>query len=392
MQSGAATGMRLMDAAIQTLLDQRHDQRQGSLQEGHQQVQIRAVPRSGLSTPRRIAAPVRRHGIIWHDRNDAESSSPARCPTPTAPFISATSSRPCKPTSGCGSRSCAATNATTSCADDTHGTPIMLKAQAEGITPEAADRAGQRRASARPGRHADRHRQFRLDALAGEPGALRPHVPARCARRGYIDRRSVRQAYDDTAKMFLPDRYVKGICPVCGTAGSIRRLLRELRRDLYARRSQESHLGGQRHAAGVARIGTLFLPAERLRAASGRLGAAAARCRRASRASSRNGSRRACKDWDISRDAPYFGFEIPDAPGKYFYVWFDAPIGYLGSFTQLCARTRLEVRRFPRGRIRAPNCITSSARTFCIFIRCSGRRCSKAPACAGRPRCTRTAS
>ena len=47
------------------------------------------------------------------------------------------------------------------------------------------------------------------------------------------------------------------------------------------------------------------------------------------------------RDWDISRDAPYFGFEIPDAPGKYFYVWFDAPIGYLASFTQLCARSGL---------------------------------------------------
>ncbi len=58
------------------------------------------------------------------------------------------------------------------------------------------------------------------------------------------------------------------------------------------------------------------------------------------------------KDWDISRDAPYFGFEIPDAPGKYFYVWFDAPIGYLGSFTQLCARTRLEVRGLLRSRTR----------------------------------------
>ena len=55
-----------------------------------------------------------------------------------------------------------------------------------------------------------------------------------------------------------------------------------------------------------------------------------------------NGSSQGLRDWDISRDAPYFGFEIPDAPGKYFYVWFDAPIGYLASFTQLCARTGLK--------------------------------------------------
>ena len=95
-----------------------------------------------------------------------------------------------------------------------------------------------------------------------------PENPALCDRMylrmreaGYIDKRSVRQAYDETAKMFLPDRYVKGICPVCGTRRPVRRLLRELRLHLHARGPQESDFGGERHRAGVARIRALFLQA-----------------------------------------------------------------------------------------------------------------------------------
>ena len=92
----------------------------------------------------------------------------------------------------------------------------------------------------------------------------------------------------------------------------------------------------------MARVGALFLQAERLRGAAAapwvreRRGAGE-RCPQA-----REWFSQGLRDWDISRDAPYFGFEIPQAPGKYFYVWFDAPIGYLASFTQLCARTGLK--------------------------------------------------
>ena len=92
------------------------------------------------------------------------------------------------------------------------------------------------------------------------------------------------------------------------------------------------------------------------------------------------------QQWDISRDAPYFGFEIPDAPGKYFYVWLDAPIGYMASFKNLCARRpELDFDAF-WGRTPAPSCTTSSARTSSTSTRCSGRPCSKAPATASRPR------
>ena len=98
------------------------------------------------------------------------------------------------------------------------------------------------------------------------------------------------------------------------------------------------------------------------------------------------------QDWDISRDAPYFGFEIPDAPGKYFYVWFDAPIGYIASFEAWRADARRLVRRVLEIRDEPPSCITSSARTSATSTRCSGRRCCMAPATAARRRYSRTAS
>ena len=97
-------------------------------------------------------------------------------------------------------------------------------------------------------------------------------------------------------------------------------------------------------------------------------------------------------DWDISRDAPYFGFEIPDAPGKYFYVWLDAPVGYMGSFKNLCNAEGHRLRRLLEARIQTPSCTTSSARTSCISTRCSGPRCCNTPASARRPNCSRTAS
>jgi methionyl-tRNA synthetase len=80
------------------------------------------------------------------------------------------------------------------------------------------------------------------------------------------------------------------------------------------------------------------------------------------------------QDWDISRDAPYFGFEIPDAPGKYFYVWLDAPIGYMASFKNLCDSKGIDFDAWFKP-ARTPRCTTSSARTSCTSTRCSGRPC-----------------
>jgi methionyl-tRNA synthetase len=134
-------------------------------------------------------------------------------------------------------------------ADDTHGTPIMLKAQAEGITPETLiDRS------------TSSTRRDLADMLIGfdnfgsthspENQALCDRMYLRCARAGCIDRRTVRQAYDDTANMFLPDRYVKGICPNCGTPDQYGDSCENCGATYTPGGPEESDLGGQRHAAG----------------------------------------------------------------------------------------------------------------------------------------------
>jgi methionyl-tRNA synthetase len=225
-------------------------------------------------------------------------------------------------------------------ADDTHGTPIMLKAQSEGITPEALIAAVN-----------GEHRRDMADLLISFDNYDSTHAPeneAMCDRMylklraaGYIATRPVRQAYDDTAKMFLPDRYVRGTCPVCATP--------------------------DQNGDSCEHCGSTYTPADLkdpISVVSGtapiwresehyffRLSAFEERLARWIKSGSIQESvarkleewfAQGLKDWDISRDAPYFGFEIPDAPGKYFYVWFDAPIGYLGSFVQLCARSGLK--------------------------------------------------
>jgi methionyl-tRNA synthetase len=225
------------------------------------------------------------------------------------------------------------------CADDTHGTAIMLKAQSEGITPEQLIAQVN-----------IEHKRDLDEMLIGMDNFGSTHSPenqALCNRMyliqreaGCIDRRSVRQAYDQSANMFLPDRYVKGICPICGTA------------DQYGDNCEN--------------CGSIYTPADLKNPISVVSGTAPvwresehyffklSAFEQPLNTWVRSGAvqesvvrkldewfSQGLRDWDISRDAPYFGFEIPDAPGKYFYVWFDAPIGYLASFTQLCARTGL---------------------------------------------------
>lgn len=90
------------------------------------------------------------------------------------------------------------------------------------------------------------------------------------------------------------------------------------------------------------------------------------------------GRRKKLSDWDISRDAPYFGFEIPDAPGKYFYVWLDAPIGYMGSFKNFCEKNNIDFDEFWE-KMRPQNCIILSVRTYYIFMHYSGQQCLKIP-------------
>ncbi|PZU21563.1 MAG: methionine--tRNA ligase, partial [Stenotrophomonas sp.] len=225
------------------------------------------------------------------------------------------------------------------CADDTHGTPIMLAAEKAGVTPEtfiANIQAGHERDFAAFGVDFD-HYDSTNSATNRE---LTEALYAKLDAAGHISRRSVAQFYDPAKGMFLPDRYIKGTCPnckspdqygdnceVCGATYGPTDLIEpksvvsgatpEMRDSEHyffeVGRFQEflrEWLGGDVALPGVKAKLAEWLDAE--------------------------GGLRA---WDISRDAPYFGFEIPGAPGKYFYVWLDAPIGYLSSFKNLCART-----------------------------------------------------
>jgi len=225
------------------------------------------------------------------------------------------------------------------CADDTHGTPIMLKAQAEGLTPEALiERV-----------HGEHSRDL-ADMLIGMDNFGSTHASenqALCDRLyltlrdgGHIDRRTVRQAYDDTAQMFLPDRYVKGTCPNCATADQYGDSCENCGAT-YSPADLGNPLSVVTGTPPVWRDSEhYFFRLSTFEASLGawvRSGAVQASAVRKLEEWFAQG----LKDWDISRDAPYFGFEIPDAPGKFFYVWFDAPIGYLGSFAQLCGRAGL---------------------------------------------------
>jgi methionyl-tRNA synthetase len=226
------------------------------------------------------------------------------------------------------------------CADDTHGTPVMLRAKAEGITPEELiERVHQEHR---------RDLQGMLIGLDNFGSTHSPETQALCdsmylehRKRGYIDRRSVSQAYDEKAAMFLPDRYVKGTCPVCETP------------DQYGDSCE--HCGSTYTPADLKNPVSVISGATPVWRQSEhyffKLSAFESPLKSWVSSSAVQDSvarkldewfSQGLKDWDISRDAPYFGFEIPDAPAKYFYVWFDAPIGYLASFTQLCARTGLE--------------------------------------------------
>ena len=225
------------------------------------------------------------------------------------------------------------------CADDTHGTPIMLAAEKAGVSPEvfiANIQASHERDFAAFGVDFDHYDSTNSAANRELTEALYNKLDAA----GHIGRRSVAQFYDPAKGMFLPDRYIKGTCPkckspdqygdnceVCGATYGPTDLIEPKSVVSGATpeiRDSEHYffeVGGFQDflrswlAQDVALPGVKAKLAEWLDAEGG------------------------LRAWDISRDAPYFGFEIPGAPGKYFYVWLDAPIGYLSSFKNLCAKT-----------------------------------------------------
>ncbi len=223
------------------------------------------------------------------------------------------------------------------CADDAHGTAIMLTAEKLGITPQQ--------------QIDDMHREHARDSagfLVGFDNFHSTHseenrywceeIYRRLKANGHIATRAITQAFDPEKQLFLADRFIKGTCPRCGTP------------DQY---------GDNCEACGAT-----YSPAELINPVSAISGAtpepresvhfffrlpefegmlrewlASDTLQPAVANKLREWTEGGLQEWDISRDAPYFGFEIPGEPGKYFYVWLDAPIGYIGSFRNYCDRT-----------------------------------------------------
>ncbi len=223
------------------------------------------------------------------------------------------------------------------CADDAHGTPIMLRAQHEGITPQALIE-----------RVAREHRADFADFLIGfdnyhsthseENRELSALIYQRLRDAGHIETATITQAYDPEEQMFLPDRFIKGECPRCGAADQYGDSC-EVCGATYAPTELKNPVSAVSGATPVEKQSLHYF--FRLADFEDSLRAWTGGGHLQPEVSNKLGEwfKEGLRNWDISRDAPYFGFEIPDAPGKYFYVWLDAPIGYLASFKHYCERS-----------------------------------------------------
>jgi len=215
------------------------------------------------------------------------------------------------------------------CADDAHGTPIMLAAEKAGVTPENFIAAIK----------TEHERDFKAFHVAfdhyhsthsEENRVLSERIYAALEQGGYIATREIEQAYDPVKGMFLPDRYIKGTCPNCGTPDQYGDNCENCSATYSARdlKSPYSVLSG---AAPEWRPSEhYFFTLSKLQAAV-EIWLAKAEVHSSVKAKLKEWIDAGLKDWDISRDAPYFGFGIPGKPGKFFYVWLDAPIGYFAS-------------------------------------------------------------
>ncbi|MDR2636998.1 MAG: methionine--tRNA ligase [Zoogloeaceae bacterium] len=227
------------------------------------------------------------------------------------------------------------------CADDTHGTPIMLRAEKEGITPKQLITR----------MHAEHLRDFsgfhiRFDNYysthSPETRAFAHLFYERLREAGLIERRAIEQFYDPVKAMFLPDRFIKGECPKCGASDQYGDNC-EVCGAAYAPtelKNPYSAVSGARPELRQSEHYFFRLSDQRceefLRQYTRRERVLQPEAANKMQEWLGKEGEHHLTDWDISRDTPYFGFEIPDAPGKFFYVWLDAPIGYMGSFKKLC--------------------------------------------------------
>ena len=226
------------------------------------------------------------------------------------------------------------------CADDAHGTPIMLRARSENISPEQLIQ-----------HYKQEHEKDFADFNIGfdnyhsthsqENRELAEYIYLQLKKGGHIHRKTISQAYDAKENLFLPDRFVRGECPRCGAADQygdscercgatyspsdlknpvsvLSGLPPELRESehLFVRLSDFTDMLQEWVSSELAQTEAKNKLKEWFDVG--------------------------LTDWDISRDAPYFGFQIPEEVDKYFYVWLDAPIGYIASFKNLCARENID--------------------------------------------------
>ncbi|HEX4896326.1 MAG TPA: methionine--tRNA ligase [Solimonas sp.] len=226
------------------------------------------------------------------------------------------------------------------CADDAHGTPIMLAAEKAGTTPEAfidGIRQG----------HEQDFAAFQVafdhyhSTHSPENQAICELIYRRLQAGGAISKRAIEQLYDPVKDMFLPDRYIKGECPKCGTADQYG----DNCENCGAAYSPTDLKNPRSVVSGATPVMKesehYFFELSRFQGfleqwLEGEVAHPSVK------AKLKEWFAAGLKAWDISRDAPYFGFPIPDAPGKYFYVWLDAPIGYMASFKALCAKRGLD--------------------------------------------------
>ncbi|MGA9990985.1 MAG: methionine--tRNA ligase [Thiobacillaceae bacterium] len=226
------------------------------------------------------------------------------------------------------------------CADDTHGTAIMLRADKEGITPEALiDRVWHDHKRDFDGFHIDFDQYY--STHSDENRELAGDIYKKLSAAGLIEVRAIEQYYDPIKEMFLPDRFIKGTCPKCGATDQYGDNC-EVCGSTYSPTDLKDPYSVVSGAKPVRKTSDhhffkLGKQEEFLRAwtQSGTLQPEAANKMLEWFAAG-------LADWDISRDAPYFGFEIPGAPGKYFYVWLDAPVGYMASFRKYCSAHGLD--------------------------------------------------
>jgi len=220
------------------------------------------------------------------------------------------------------------------CADDAHGTPIMLRARQDGITPEQLIATTKKEHEADfadflinfdnyYSTHSDENREFASS------------IYLKLRDEGHIHTKTIKQAYDPEAEMFLPDRFIKGSCPKCGAEDQYGDNC-EVCGATYDPTELKNPVSAVSGATPIEKDSEQYF--FKLSDFSDMLQQWLKDGHVQKEVANKLDEwfEEGLKDWDISRNAPYWGFEIPDAPGKYFYVWMDAPMGYMASFKNFC--------------------------------------------------------